>query len=96
MRRVGHRIDRRCDAFRQRVLLQRLALALVELPRRSFQRARQPIELAGVRVAEAAIEQRGRDPQRREERQRRGRQEGEDQTIAQSVHRRGPFAIVRA
>ena len=71
----GDGVRRRRDAAGQRVLLQRVALALIELPHGRFERARQPIEFAGRRVAEAAIEQRRRDPDRRGQRQRPWRRE---------------------
>ena len=74
-RRVRHRVRRRRDAAGQRVLLQRVALALIELPHGGFERARQAIEFAGGRVAEAAIEQRGGDPDRRRQRQDAWRRE---------------------
>ena len=55
-------VDRRRGPSGERILFQRLALSLIELPDRGFERARQAIELAGGRVAKTAIEQRGADP----------------------------------
>ena len=71
----------------ERVLLQRVAFALVELLRGGLERPRQPIELARRRVAEAAVEERRRDPDGGAERQQGRGEERGDQPGAQTSHR---------
>ena len=88
--RIGDRIRRRRHAARQSVLLQRIALALIELPDGRFERAGQPLQLAGRRVAQAAIEQGGGDPHRRGQRQDGGGQKRENQALAHRFIRDRP------
>ena len=83
---VRRRVDDRFGASGQSLLLQRVAFTLVELPDGGFERPGQAIDFAGRRIAQAPIQQRRRDPERREERQRRRGEEREDQPIAQAVH----------
>jgi hypothetical protein len=71
------------------VALERGALSLVELLAGGLERARQPIELSRRRVAQAAVEQRRGDEDRRDQRQQRGRKKRGDQAVAQSIHRGG-------
>src|SRR6185436_13082143 len=85
---VSHGVNRRRGSPRDRIVFQRLALTLIELPDRGLESARQAIELAGGRIAKAAIEQRGADPRGRGERQDRGGEKGGDQAVAKSVHAR--------
>ena len=54
---------------RERVLLQRVAFPLVELLRGGLERPRESIELARRRIAQAAVEERRRDPDGGAERQ---------------------------
>ncbi len=75
-----------CHSPGRRIQLQRLPLTLIELPHGPFERARQPIDFASRRVAEAAIEKRRGDPDRRRQGQDRRDDEGGDQAVAKSIH----------
>ena len=67
--RVRRRVHRRRCPARERVLLQRVAFPLVELLRGGLERPRESIELARCRIAQAAVEERRRDPDGGAERQ---------------------------
>ena len=67
--RVRLHVRRRASPARERVLLQGITFALVELLRGELERPGQLVELPGCRVAEAAVEERRGDPDGRAERQ---------------------------